>query len=491
MTVNVFSPILGLFQDDLERVWLSSDSTELRGHDCLVLIGAKQAVLRNQGVKSGEKVLIFTGRNVDFWIDVMAVWGVGAVAIPVDHQVEQTMLDYMIAKSQPQFSIGCNHDLSLSSVLHIDFSESLEGNSEPIAVDVSDNHVASILFTSGTTGEPKGVVLSHAAIHGNAMATVGSFEMVNVEKLFAPIPFRFVSALSHFVATLYNEVSYKGSEKKYLKTELLEALSDNGCDAFGGSPLQLRWISELATEYSVNLNWLMASGDNLPTQTIDAIHSVMPAAKIVTAYGLTELGGRFCILPPSKTREKSGSVGKPIKGLRYVILDENNQPVSSGESGQICVSGDYLFDGYLNDEQKTSESMTEHGFATGDMGAVDEQGYLYLNGRSDDVFKSGGLKVSTLPIAALLMSSGQFDDLAVIAKADEVLGHIPVVYYVLKSGMEFKKGPLMKAIRAQLPTGHLPREFHPIARIPRTGSGKIQRKVLKDLITKTFGQRAN
>ncbi len=483
MSVNAFHPIFSLFQSDSGRVWLSSGSINLTGAQCLAEVQKKQAALSSCDFFTGCKVLVFTGRELDYWIDVLAIWGLGGIAIPVDHQVDQSTLDYMIEKSSPDLSVGCPKDLNIDLIQHIEPQS--EANSPQIAtcVNVTETQVASILFTSGTTGSPKGVVLNHSSIHGNALATVSSFEMKGIRKLFAPIPFRFVSALSHFVATLYNGVSYSGCEKKYLKTELLSELSSNGCDAFGGSPLQLRWISELAADYSLKLNWLMASGDNLPIQTITALKEVMPNARVVTAYGLTELAGRFCILPPSMTDEKAGSVGKPITGLSYAILDDEYKPVPLGESGQIFVSGRYLFSGYLNDQEKTDLAFTKYGFGTGDMGTVDSDGYLYLSGRSDDVFKSAGLKVSTLPIAALLMTSGQFDDLAVVSKEDETLGHVPVVYYVLKPGSEFRKGPLMKAIRAQLPPGHLPREFHKISKIPRTGSGKVQRKALKELIT--------
>lgn len=480
--LNVFKPILDLLRSEKERVLIGVDSEDLNGQQCLSRIAFKQQTLTNSGVKGGDKILIFTGRGVEFWLDVLAVWGINGVAIPVDAQTNQSTLDYIIAKAEPKFSIGCSELLSIGQVCSVFYPKLQENGATPIAKEILVSDIASILFTSGTTGEPKGVVLSHKAISGNATATVKSFEMNNIDRLFVPIPFRFVSALSHFVATLYNGVSYKGSERKYLKTELLEELASNDCDAFGGSPLQLRWISELADKYPLKLKWLMSSGDNLPSQVIETLHSVLPDVKVVTAYGLTELAGRFCILPPSKTKQKIGSVGKPIDGLKYVILNENHVPISTGETGEIYVCGEFLFNGYLNDPDKTDDSMSRNGFATGDIGSIDEQGYLYLSGRSDDIFKSAGLKVSTLPIAALLMSSGQFEDLTVTSKIDELLGRVPVVYYVLKSGGKLDKGPLMKSIRSKLPPGHLPREFHPVNKIPRTGSGKVQRKLLIDLV---------
>lgn len=482
MTANSFSQILENLKSEPEKIWLECDKATLNGSDIISEVIKAQAKITGEKVAQGDKVLVFAGRGIQFWIDVLALWGLGAVAIPVDASISDNELDHVIEKSNPLFYLR-TEKLTTNKIKKICNNEASLAKTA-ICVDLTENCLASILFTSGSTGHPKGVMLSHSSITGNAKSTVASFEMNNVSKVFTPIPFRFVSSLSHFVATLYNKVSYCTTERKFLKTELLAEIATSKADGFGGSPLQLRWIAELAENYTINLKWLMASGDNLPKQTIERLNEALPKAKIVTAYGLTELAGRFCILPPSKLKEKIGSVGKPIEGLKYKILDDELNEVPNNVAGEIYVDGDFVFSGYINNQEKTATALKPQGFATGDIGMRDDDGFLYLKGRSNDVFKSAGLKVSTLPIAASLMSTLCFEDVAVIAAEDEILGFVPAVYYVAKKGVEFKKGDVLRTLRKALPPGHLPRQFTQIAEIPRTGSGKIKRAQLNELIRK-------
>ena len=484
MNRNIISTLIEIFSSNSESVLIECELEPLNGTQIINRIISCQQQLIQQGITRESRIVVFSGRGNDFWIEVMSLWGLGAVVIPLDPSISKTETQNVLRKSQPSAYLGEPENCDFDTINRIENAKSDTNRPEqdPICVEVDDQALGSILFTSGSTGEPKGVMLTHEAIRGNAQATKAAFELDSRKKLLAPIPFRFVSSLSHFIATLYNNVCYCGTERKLLKTELLELLEQTQADAFGGSPVQIRWIAELADQYNINLKWFMSSGDNLPKQTILAIQEKIPDIKIVTAYGLTEVAGRFCILPPSQTAKNIGSVGQPINGLSVKIRDDNKSELPVNEQGQVFVSGRYLFKGYINDPDKTADSLTSLGFSTGDIGHIDEQGNLYLSGRTDDVFKSGGLKVSTLPIAATLMNSGVFEDIAVMAEKDEILSHVPIVYYKLKSGFEFEKGPLMRALRKELPPGHLPRRFVPIDNIPRTGSGKIKRGELKKII---------
>ena len=484
MTENIASPILRLFESEPEIAWIEVDDLQLSGKECLREIGEIQASIESQGLEPGSVIFIRSGRGARFWLEVIATWASGYVVVPIGLDASIEDIEYMAAKATPSLLLGFDFESESVPWPMLDATSILSGLPSENDVlarakPVSKNDLASILFTSGTTGHPKGVSLTHSVIGGNARASASRLKMEEIERVFVPIPFRFVSALSHFIVTLYSGVRYLGSEKKFLNTQLLQKLTDSGCDGFGGSPVQLRWIAELAHEYSVNLKWIMASGDNLSVETICGLKDKIPQARVITAYGLTELGGRFCILPDSDT---SGSVGKPIDGLKVTIRDENLSELSAGEIGQVYASGDFLFEGYISDFEKTSAVKSELGLATGDLGYVDESGCLFLSGRSDDVFKSGGLKVSTLPITALLLSTGYFEDLVVVAEPDPILENVPVAYYVLRNGEEFNKGAIMRMLRSSLESHQLPRKFFPIPAIPRTGSGKVKRKELRTLI---------
>ena len=173
-------------------------------------------------------------------------------------------------------------------------------------------------------------------------------------------------------------------------------------------------------------------------------------------------------------------MGTPIAGLTVTIRDDSGREIAEPDvEGEIAVSGDWLFDGYYRNPEETAKTLRGGIFFTGDLGFKDADGCLYVSGRTDDVFKSAGQKVSVVSIAMALMETGLFDDVAVWPVNHASFGNVPHVFYKLKPNAIFERGPLIKALRAALPPNHLPRGFTPLPSIPRTGSGKIKRGELR------------
>jgi acyl-coenzyme A synthetase/AMP-(fatty) acid ligase len=278
---------------------------------------------------------------------------------------------------------------------------------------------------------------------------------------------------------MYSGATFSATENKLMYYELPQYLLTRQATCFGGSPIQLRWITEWCmTQQPIPLRLLMSSGDNLSISIIADINQYMPNTEIHVMYGLTEVGGRLSILHPNELNERKGSVGKPIGKLKLQIIDEEGILCAPQKPGNICVSGDYLFSGYLNDKSP----LEPFGFNTGDVGYLDADGYLYLLGRSDQVFKCAGKKVSTFPINNALRSIDAFQDSIAVPIAHDMLGHVPCVVYSLKKNAIFNKGNALSILRKILPANHLPRNFIEVAHIPRTGSGKPKYKQIASLI---------
>ena len=141
-----------------------------------------------------------------------------------------------------------------------------------------------------------------------------------------------------------------------------------------------------------------------------------------------------------------------------------------------------MFDGYINDPEASQHALTPFGMRTGDIGYVDKAGYLRLVGRADDIFKVSGQKVSASEIGRVAMMTGLFEDVAAMPMPHPVAGSAPVLFYTMKDGQAFDKGAVVRAIRAALPANHVPQAFVPTQTIPRTGSGKLQRGQLRQLV---------
>jgi acyl-coenzyme A synthetase/AMP-(fatty) acid ligase len=168
--------------------------------------------------------------------------------------------------------------------------------------------------------------------------------------------------------------------------------------------------------------------------------------------------------------------------MQVRIVDEGGQPVPANTAGEIVASGDYVFNGYINDEEKTAAVFDGVSLRTGDVGYLDADGMLYVDGRNDDVFKVSGKKVSANLVQHALMELGLFSDAAVVRFDHPVVGSTARACFALREGVEFRRGQVLGQLRKILPKHYLPSVFTELDRIPRTGSGKLDRRALSDML---------
>lgn len=475
MSATVFERIHQRLSSDGDTPFLIEDGTTISRAEFLSRVGASHGAKVGKGLQPGQRVLVSSGLGTRFWIEATSLWRAGAVFVPVASDASESDLSVIVKRTQAHWSIGLDRDIGVPRL-----DADIDGQAHPSPVSVSERDAGAILFTSGSTGRPKGVVLSHAALAGNADGILQCIDLTPADRLFMAIPFHFTSAICHFLACALSGASLAATERRLYLADLATAVRRSEATCFGGSPLQIRWIAECARQDPVHLRWIMSSGDKLSTDVIEAVRQVLPDSRIYTVYGLTEVGGRFCCLPPDLLDSHAGSVGRPIPGMGVTLRDETLRPVQAGEDGEVFADGAYLFDGYVNDPEATDEALTEYGFRSGDLGRIDDQGYLWLTGRADDVFKVGGQKVSVIPIVDALMKTGMFEDVAVIPFERDGFGQAPYAFYVPKTTDEINTGQIMRRLRETLPASHLPVRLERVSEVPRTGSGKVRRAALRE-----------
>lgn len=435
------------------------------------------------GLVSGDAVLITTGRGNDFWIDVFAAWRLGLVAVPIEPSSDPEMLRTIASKTGARGILCASDQNDVLTCLGLAFVERRYVDSMP-DVDPADLHAgapAMMLFTSGSTGQPKGAVLSHDAILGNALSTKDRIGLRSGDRLLFVIPFRFVSALSHVLVGLLAGVEIFGFEQTLIQSDFCRLLADYGCTAYGGSPLQARWIAEYieqcvpAEKAFPRLRWLMSSGDYMQEELAQRL--VGWGLDVIIAYGLTEVAGRFCIRHVNR-EDRPDTVGRPIEGLAVSFAPESlSDPIKL-----LSVRGRFLFDGYVGDPKCHARASDDRFFLTGDVGEIHSDGTVSLSGRADDVFKVAGNKVSCLAIAAALLEVETIKEAAVLARPYPMLGMAPHAFIVSRSAAEFDKGKILRHIRSTLGPFHLPRAITVVAKIPRTGSGKVDRRALIGMV---------
>ena len=470
-----------------DREILVDESISLTGSKALNLVYLRTQLLKDCKVAPGEGVIVTSNRGVLFWIDVLALWVVGAKPVCIEGEPAVDHLEDVLSKTGAS-RIFCGEELLPGfnglSPLVCDDSQPCEVTSidqlpwyEPSA-DGSD--VAAVLFTSGTTGLPKACPLTHAMLIYNTLATRGALGLTSRDRLMIATPFRFISSVSHFLVTIVSGACFVGYESKLFGRTFIEALVQQRITAFGGSPFHCRFIASADQNLLPDLRWVMSSGDHLPIPIIEDLEARYDNLAVLVVYGMVELGGRFCVMPPEQLTSKKGSVGFPLPGYEVRILDENNQPCKPGEVGRVHTYGIYNFKGYVDNARLNSEVVSELGYMCGDMGYLDEDGYLFISGRSDSVFKRSGLKVSAQVLIDSLLGMDGVQDAFASGQEDPVEGHVPYAY-VVRSDESIENSDITRYLRETVPVNHLPKRMFFLNEIPRTGSGKVDRRKIKEV----------
>lgn len=435
--------------------------------------------LKVNGVKRGERLAIYSDDNLEVLELIFSGWLIGAVIVPMNIKQKADKQLQIEAVIQPDIGV-VNSELTTPQrdfkVFNSAYGEAHTNNEELHSEDL-----ALILFTSGSSGIPKGVPIRHQSIYLNSFRTSEVLSLSTSDKLFINTPAYTTSSMLHCFTAMAKGASVVVERGTMIGNNLLDQIRAYGCTGFGGVPVHFtRILASLKNGADIgNLRFLMNSGDHLPVPVIEGIRGLASHLQIFCVYGLTEVAGRLCVLPPDLVEDKVGSVGRPLTGMKVTVRDETQNEVAAGEFGVVYVEGDMLMEGYWNNPEVNAREMTAYGFCTGDIGYFDEDGCLFLQGRNDDIIKVGGEKVSIKMIEQFIIGFSAFKDFMVVVEEDAHIGKVPVLYYVLGEAEQFDKREFLKFAKQKLPDTHIPRKFVPVDEIQRTASGKAIRKSLK------------
>jgi long-chain acyl-CoA synthetase len=466
---------------------LTISGTEMDYSEFFESVMRRAGFFKKSGVGRNAKVAIYT--NNDFLIveSIFALWALGAVCVPMNitqkpdklMQIEKT-IEPDIGFIASDITIEYPHKFPVS-----DFSGEGEMIDKVSPADPDD--IGMIMFTSGTSGVPKAVPWTHRAMVHNTLMTSKYLGITKEDKIFINTPPYTVSSILHILTMFAGGAGTVIERGFHFGAGLLNQIANFECTCFGGVPVHFARILATVADTKVppKLRFMMNSGDHLPVPVIKGLINAMPSIQIFCVYGIGEVTGRLCFLDPKDIDRKAGSVGFPIEGMSISIRDDSGKKLDPFLEGQVYVSGPSLMEGYINSPEINAQVMTPSGFATGDFGYIDDEGYLFLRGRRDDIMKVGGEKVSLKMIEEAIYGFEAFKEFMVAPFDDEHMGNVPYVYYVLEKGCKFNKRTLIRHLKKLLPQTYVPSHFVEVKSIPRTGSGKAIRKAFPaDLIIK-------
>lgn len=434
--------------------------------------------LRDCGVVIGSKCALYSDDEEDFVFTLYALWLLGAVAIPLNISQKADKLRQIENSVQPDLGFySANYKLGEEKQFPIFLLGACNSIQLKEKRTPKPDDLAIIMFTSGTSGVPKAVPITHRSIANNTATTAARLSLKASDKILVNTPPYTTSSIIHLLTMVTVGASTVIDRSFMFGSSVLDQIKDHCCTGFGGVPVHFSRLVSAAVDGETpgSLRFLINSGDHLPVPVAKKIAEQLPNVRLFCMYGLTEVAGRLCILPDEDVISKCGSVGFPLEGMTVTVRDSKGELKAVGEQGQVYVDGPNLMTGYLNNQDANEKSMTPFGFATGDYGYLDKDGYLYISGRSDDIFKVGGEKVSAKMIEDVVIGLELFKECIVVAEYDDHMGNVPCLYYVPEKN-DFSLKQLRKSLKGKLPHTHIPTRYVEVESIPRTSSGKLIRK---------------
>lgn len=335
---------------------------------------------------------------------------------------------------------------------------------------------AFILFTSGSSGVPKGVPISHFSLISNASRTAKVLGINKNDRIYINTPFFTTSSILHVLTQVVGKGTIIYDNSFSFGDDLVKKIKDSESTVFGGVPAHFIRIVGSPKINLPKLRILVNSGDHLSSDIIGKLKQFLPSVSLFCMYGLTEVSGRLCVLDPNDLLKKIGSVGKPLQGMQIKIVDDEGKECLPRKEGEVIVNGDMLMPGYINYNFPNEAFFCEYGFRTGDIGYLDDDGFLFLIGRKDNVFKVGGEKVSLNLIESSLIDLPGLMEFFAYKYKHPYFGFVPGLKYTLKEGMSVSKKEIINHLKTKVPKNHLPVKIDLESKLNKTQSGKFIRK---------------
>jgi long-chain acyl-CoA synthetase len=347
---------------------------------------------------------------------------------------------------------------------------------------VEEPDIALIVYTSGTTGRPKGVMLSHRNLLSNIVAVNSLMGLTSDDSMLVVVPLYFIHGRMQLLTHALIGGTMAFSAGFHFPQQVVDDLLRYRVTGFSGVPYHFAMLlqhTRLAETRLPHLRYAVVTGGALAPHSLRKLSEALPGVGIHIGYGQTETSPRIANLSSAEVLSKSGSCGLPIPGVVVQIVDENGSLIGPGALGEIVVSGPNVMCGYVSGDEVTSGKIDALGrLHTGDLGRVDSDGYLYIVGRKSELIKSAGERVFPREIEIVLDAHPAIRESAVLGIPDDILGEKIVACVVPRPGIEVKTDELRTHCLKSLPLVRVPREVRVSLGLPKTGSGKTNRSIL-------------
>ncbi|MBN1573005.1 MAG: AMP-binding protein [Deltaproteobacteria bacterium] len=457
------------------------------------------------GIKKGDKVFVYLPNIPEFVEIYLAATSIGVICVPIDFRTSGDELKSIIIDSDAKMifttvdmlkaikAAGDNYPSVEKIVLigdgekapDIDYEKFLSGGDpkEPDA-ETSEEDEALYLYTSGSTGRPRGVILQyrHLDLFPNTLHEI--IPEYNTENTVMAV----ILPMSHITGPILvnNQLIFGNSLvifESWRPDTVWKTVEREKVELFNSVPpiMQMMLADPKLESYDLSsLKYVSMMGMSVPKKLMEEYRRRIPHLKVIQGYGLTETSPLLTLLPLKYADEKMGSIGKVVGGVKMKFVDEDGNEVKQGELGEIVVSGPQVMKGYYKQPEETAKCIKDGWFHTGDLGRIDEDGFVYHLGRSSEIVITGGLNVFPAEVENILLGHENIMEASVLGIQDEKRGEVLAAVVVKRPGIDLTDKEVMKHCRERIADYKVPKMVKFIDALPLVGPGKVDKKTLTE-----------
>jgi fatty-acyl-CoA synthase len=443
------------------------------------------SLLERSGIGRGDRYGLLALNSLDYVAMFFAGMKLGAIAVPLSTRATSHELAGIVA--------DCGMQALFTDATHAAIAETLPLARAPIGSlhdhppsDAmhrvsADDEIATLLYTSGTTGKPKGVMIPRRQLFWNAYNTIVNWGLRDddVSAIFTPM--YHAGGLNVFLFPLLAAGGALVIHRSFSAEEVWRVIQRERCSVVLGVPTIWKMLlesPELPAADLSSIRWLISGGAPLPAFIIEGFQQ--RGLHFKQGYGMTEVGVNCFTMTVDESHRKPGSIGKPMMFTRVRVVDASGAPLPPGQIGEMQIQGPHVSAGYWNNAGATSESYLPDGwFRTGDLARRDDEGFHYIAGRIKEMFISGGVNVYPAEIEAALLQHPSIEDAAVVAIDDETWGEAGIAFLVAAN---LASDDVAAWLTGRIAKYKIPKRFVFLDALPRSPYGKIEKVKLREML---------
>ncbi|MGH3960955.1 class I adenylate-forming enzyme family protein [Mycobacterium sp.] len=465
---------------------LADDDVEFDNEQFAAAVRRAAAALQTHGVCPGDVVAVLLPNTSALVVTLFAAWHLGAAVTPVNpalvpaevaYQVSDAAAKVLVVDTVPDFEVSAPTVLTTCDLA-----------THPVMADApteaSDEALALLIYTSGTTGRPKGVMLDHANLNANCRMAIDAVKLTSVDHSLLILPLFHangivVGTLSPLLAGGRVTIAGRFSPKTFF-----DRLERSRATYFSAVPTIYTMLADLPPQVQPDTSSVRFGICGAAPASIELLDKFYDryGIPLLEGYGLSE-GTCASTLNPLDGVRKPGTVGLPLPGQTVRIADANGEPVPDGKTGEVLIGGPNVMRGYLNRPEETAKTLVDGWLHTGDIGRLDEDGYLVLVDRAKDMIIRGGENIYPKEIETVIYQLPQIAEAAVVGRPSEKYGEEPVLFVALNSHATLTGDEIAEHAQRNLSKYKLPATITILQELPKNPVGKIDKPSLRKSLT--------